>query len=69
MVLSLEQEQRIKREKKRRIMSLRMIPETIPELIEKWIAWYSTEYILNHKRNKKKYETWWMTTNSSNRRT
>lgn len=66
MVLSLEQEQRVKREKKRRIMSLRMIPETIPELIEKGIAWYSTEYILNYKWNKKKHETRWVTTNSSN---
>lgn len=67
MVLTLEQEQRLKREKKRKIMSLRMIPDTIPDLIEKWIAWYSTDYFL--KRKRKKNETRWMTTNSSNWRT
>lgn len=65
MVLSLEQEQRLKKEKKRKIMSLRMVPETIPELIEKWIAWYSIDYILNRKYHKRKHETRWMTTNPS----
>ena len=66
MVLTLEQERRLKSEKRRRIMSLRMDKRIIPDLIENGIAWFSTEYILNYKWNKKKHETRWVTTNSSN---
>lgn len=67
MVLTLEQEQRLKMEKRRKIMSLRMDPEIIPYLIEKWIAGFSTDYVL--KRKRKKNETGWMTKNSYNGRT
>ena len=64
MVLTLEQETRIRNEKKRKIMSLRMDPEIIPDLIEKWIAGFNTDYVL--KRKRKKNETRWMTKSSSN---
>ena len=49
MVLTLEQETRIRNEKKRKIMSLRMDPEIIPDLIEKGIAGFSTDYVLKRK--------------------
>lgn len=67
MVLTLEQETRIRNERKRKIMSLRMDPEIIPDLIEKGIAGFSTDYVL--KRKRKKNETRWMTKTSSNWRT
>jgi hypothetical protein len=38
MVLTLEQEIKLKREKRRKIMSLRMDKKIIPDLIEKGIA-------------------------------
>lgn len=41
-----------------------MDPETIPDLIEKGIAGFSTDYVL--KRKRKKNETRWMTKSSSN---
>lgn len=64
MVLTLEQETRIRNEKKRKIMSLRMDPEIIPDLMEKWIAGFNMDYVL--KRKRKKNETRWMTKSSSN---
>lgn len=56
--LDWEKEQRAK--KKAKIMRMRFPGEVIPELIEKWIAWYSCNYVLHNKKklNETRWRTW-----------
>ena len=67
MVLTLEQEQRLKKEKIRKIMSIRFDKNIMGELIDKWLCWFKDSTILKYK--KRINETRWMTKSSSNGRT
>ncbi len=64
MVLSLEKERYLKQKRKTNIMKIRFDKKIIPELMAKWIAWYTPD-MLYQKKNRK-YEKRWMTTNSNN---
>lgn len=64
MWLTLEQERQLREKKKINIMRLRFDKSIIPELMAKWIAWFTPDML--YQKKKRKNEKRWVTTDNNN---